>query len=153
MLKKASANLSARHACSAEPLVKKINLKSMEIETAPDFTFITLLYGVMMTVVGVCYNFFPPKKISWSYGVLIKAALRNNDTFREAAKYVSIPMIQIGICWILISFLPFIFHHANVFQWTPGIMLTTMSSLILLIKTQDYLRKIFDENGHRKDSL
>jgi hypothetical protein len=36
----------------------------MEIGTASEFTFLTLLFGTIMMVAGICYTLYPPKKIS-----------------------------------------------------------------------------------------
>ncbi len=83
-----------------------IHLKSifefMDIGSASDFTYLTLFYGLLLTIVGVCYTIYPPTKISWNYGVKIKAAMRNDDTFREAASFIATPTILLGIC--LLSF-------------------------------------------------
>ncbi len=106
-----------------------------------------------MTIGGVCYTIYPPTKISWNYGVKIKAAMRNDDIFREAASFIATPTILIGICFIIFSFLPFVIKNTEAFQWRPAMMFMFLASLTLLIKIQHHLKKTFDEEGNRKDPL
>jgi uncharacterized membrane protein len=114
-----------------------------------EFTFLTLLYGVLFVIAGVLYKILPPKKMSWYYGVQTKAARRNEQTWKEATLFVATPAICIGLLFILISFLPFIFESATIFSIRLAFILIFASLILLHSLTQRHLNRNFDKEGNK----
>jgi uncharacterized membrane protein len=114
-----------------------------------EFTFMTLLYGVIFMLAGLLYKLFPPKKMSWYYGVQTKSARRNQDTWREATLFIATPVIIIGLLFIGFAFLPFIFENAIIFNFRSASLLIFISLILLHLFTERHLNKLFDKRGNR----
>lgn len=114
-----------------------------------EFTSLTLLYGILFVIAGFLYKIFPPKKMSWYYGVQTKAARRNEQTWKEATLFVATPAICIGLLFVAISFLPFIFESATFFNFRLAFILIFASLLLLNTLTQRHLNSNFDKDGNK----
>jgi uncharacterized membrane protein len=121
----------------------------METILNNEFATLTLLYGALFILGGLVHKLFPPKKMTWYYGVQTKSARRNEETWKEATLFVSTPAIIIGLLFIGLAFLPYVFENASVLNFKTAMIIIPASLLVLHYITVRHLNKLFDKAGNR----
>ncbi len=99
------------------------------------------LVGGLITLLGVVFYLFPPKKINPYYGYRTKRSMRNQQTWDAANKYSTVLMILAGIL-TLISGAIAVLLGASVL--IPHIMIFVFLGLLLVL-TERYLKEQFGE--------
>ena len=83
-----------------------------------EFTVWFLSGGLMFSIVGIHYKFFPPKKFKWwGSGIRIPSALRKLDTWKEGNNYIAFPCLITGSLFVVIALLPEIFAEVDFFSF------------------------------------
>ena len=62
------------------------------------FYFLT---GIIVTILGIIFYLYPPKKINHLYGYRTKRSMRNQETWDAANRYSTVLMILAGILTII----------------------------------------------------
>ena len=93
---------------------------------------------------------FPPKKINWIYGYRTSSSTRNQDTWDTANNYSAKIMIIKGIVLIIIGLLSFLLPDMGRIGTLIGLGLVIASIIILAVKTEKHLDKLFDKEGNRR---
>src|SRR4029453_7061834 len=116
-----------------------------------EFTIVCLIGGLIFNFIGIHYKFFSPKKFKWwGSGVRISSALRSEETWHEANKYIALPSLIAGTSLTAIAFLPEIFVNMTIFTFGLAMKLQILIILLLVLSTNRHLNKHFDSSGNRK---
>ena len=110
------------------------------------FSSLVLLYSIGLIVFGFLYKFFPPKHISWIYGIQLKSAKRNPYTWQETHKYVPIPMMISGLLLTVLGIAPMLIKTGFLFTFEAAMGSIIGVSLILYILVDRHLKRISCES-------
>lgn len=109
-----------------------------------------LTVGVLFIGGGLIYKLYPPKKFShWWQGVSLRSALRNEDTWKEANRFVAMPLVYAGLAFVVLSFISK-FSNFHLVKLSTVCVITIMTAALLCVFTNTHLNKIFDEDGNRR---
>ena len=106
------------------------------------FSSLILFYSLVLIVFGLLYKYYPPKHISWFYGIQFKAAKRNQITWQETHKYVPVPMMVSGLILTVLGILPMLIKTGFLFTFETAIGLNVGVSLILYLLVDRHLKRI-----------
>ena len=105
---------------------------------------------MVLFIVGLIFNMFPPKKINSFYGYRTTNSRRNLDTWKVANSYAAILMTIQGLVLAVIGLLTTFFNDNKAIETALGIGLMFSSFIILVVATEKHLNKLFDQDGNRK---
>lgn len=113
-------------------------------------TLVTFKIGMVLFIVGLIFNMFPPKKINSFYGYRTTNSRRNLDTWKVANSYAAILMTIQGLVLAVIGLLTTFFNDNKAIETALGIGLMISSFVTLVVATEIHLNKLFDQDGNRK---
>ncbi|WP_105616367.1 SdpI family protein [Vallitalea okinawensis] len=108
-----------------------------------------LSIGAVCFVVGLIFKLLPPKKINYIYGWRSRLAMKNKETWDEAQRYGANLLIFGGIIAVVSGyFITLLFPKMHS---VAGSICAFVLLVVILILGEVHLRKVFDEEGNRKN--
>ncbi|MDH3697507.1 MAG: SdpI family protein [Flavobacteriaceae bacterium] len=113
------------------------------------FFWITIGQGLLLTLIGVIYAQYPPKKINPIYGYRTKRTMANQTVWDYANKIGAQIIIWTGlICTAMGAIVYFIYPNTYAVIITSA--LVVMGLILGMILCEKDLNSEFDKKGNRK---
>jgi uncharacterized membrane protein len=101
------------------------------------------LCGAIFAVTSMIVYIFPPKKINYMYGYRTSASMKSQERWDFAQRYSTIKMFQLGLALVAISLSGLLFEPDEKLNLIIGIVLTLASCGVMLMTTENALKKRF----------
>ncbi|MEL6810502.1 MAG: SdpI family protein [Bacteroidota bacterium] len=110
--------------------------------------FLGIGYCVLLLVIALLFQKYPPKKRNWYYGYRTSRSMANEAVWKMANDYSSRLMVR--FCWytFLIPALMYLIYPEYNFLVT--VLLHSAIIVSLFFFTERYLNQHFDRNGNPK---
>lgn len=105
--------------------------------------------GIFLTA-GLLMMLKPPAKVNSLYGYRTLMSMKNQDTWREGNRFSSRLMAGIGFGDLFIGILMTFVDHGSGVGMISGILIIVVSAFLVVIITEQHLKKIFDNEGKRR---
>ncbi|MDH3711262.1 MAG: SdpI family protein [Cyclobacteriaceae bacterium] len=99
------------------------------------------ILGGLITIVGLLFYTFPPKKINLIYGYRTRRSMRNQETWEAANRYSSLLMILAGILGLLSGSICLLLGASVII---PQIVVVILL-VLLMVMTERFLKKTFPD--------
>lgn len=111
-----------------------------------------MILTTLLLIVALVWKFYPPKEINSLYGYRTTKSMKNKETWKFANMYASMWLVRLtALLFMIAIFLyswPVDTELIEVYMIGPVII----SLIVVIIRTENYLSKVFDKNGNRKKS-
>ena len=109
-----------------------------------------IVVGAIFFIVGLILMLKPPSKINSLYGYRTFMSMKNQDTWKEGNRFSSRLMTGIGLGDLLIGLILNFLDQTTGVGMVSGILIIVVSAFLLIIITEQHLRKVFDKEGKRR---
>lgn len=114
------------------------------------FFFLSFFTGLLYLICGFLYKYYPPKKYKgWSYGVKFPFAKRNMEVWKEANRFIAVPMMFLGLFFIVYGLYVFFINGYAPAAHEFFILFISLNGALIGL-TKRHLNKLFDQNAKRK---
>lgn len=111
-----------------------------------------LIISTIFILSGFIFKFYSPKSRNTSFGYRSTMSTKNQETWKIAQRYFGTGMIVIGILNFILGIFSVTYclpiNNSN-FQ----LLVILLCSIIIIFLTEIRLRKLFDSNGTKKNSI
>lgn len=119
---------------------------------------IVLVIPIAMIGIGLLFIYKPPKQINSLYGYRTSMSKKNQETWDFAHQYCGKLWWILGKQLLIFSIMPMIFvygYEDNIVDTVGGFVIAFQSILMCcsIIPVERALRKNFDKDGHRKETI
>ena len=114
--------------------------------------WLTIGQGVLLTLIGVIYAQYPPKKINPMYGYRTKRTMANQTVWDYANKIGARMIIWTGLlCIAMSAIVYFIYPNPYAIAISSGMLVAGL--IIGLLLCEKDLNSHFDKNGNTRSKL
>lgn len=104
-----------------------------------------LLTGSILTLAGCIQYFFPPKKINGLYGYRTARSMQNEEQWQKAQVFSAKQLIVLGLILLALSPITYSIEMNENVQVGIFLPLLIIGVVVLIIRTESYLKKTLDE--------
>ncbi len=115
------------------------------------FTLTALAAGIPFMLIGFIFYKYPPKKINPFVGYRSRRSMQNQQTWDEANRYSNKLMIKLGSVLVILGIIFYFIPLSAIAGTIAGIVPVLSAVLLLLVKTENRLQKLFDDEGNRRE--
>ena len=112
--------------------------------------FLLVVVGAIFLTAGLLMMLKPPAKINSLYGYRTFMSMKNQDTWREGNRFSSRLMAGIGLGDLIIGILMIFLDQRSGVGMVTGILIIVVSAFLVIIVTEQHLKKVFDSEGKRR---
>lgn len=105
-----------------------------------------LVLGVIFSIIGIIFYFFPPKKINYIYGYRTSTSMESQERWDFAQKYSAIKMIQGSVFLLAVSGLGLLFSLSQSQQVLIGFTALIVHIVGMFYLTEKALKKQFPKS-------
>lgn len=116
--------------------------------TSEHSLYLSLGYYLFMLALALILKKFPPRKINHFYGYRTRRSMLTEHTWVAANTYSTRLMIKISL-WSFVIALVTYFIYPEFTLWTT-LIANTLLLFVIIFKTENYLKKHFDDSGNPK---
>ncbi len=111
-----------------------------------------MILTTLLLIVALIWKFYPPKEINSLYGYRTTKSMKNKETWKFANMYASMWLVRLTALLFMIAILLYSWPVDTALIELYMIAPVIIALIVVIVRTENYLGKMFDHNGNRKKS-